>query len=77
MVFRGPNGMSAGVGAQHSQCFAAWFASVPGLKVLNRRIRLSIPGPRWLGGPVSWLVPVLRSVVFTPVACCARKHRHR
>lgn len=35
MVFRGPNGMSAGVGAQHSQCFAAWYASVPGLKVIS------------------------------------------
>lgn len=34
VVFRGPNGHSAGVGAQHSQCLAAWYASVPGLKVL-------------------------------------------
>jgi len=34
IVFRGPNGAAAGVGAQHSQCFAAWYASVPGLKVL-------------------------------------------
>jgi pyruvate dehydrogenase E1 component beta subunit len=34
IVFRGPNGAAAGVGAQHSQCFAAWFSSVPGLKVL-------------------------------------------
>jgi pyruvate dehydrogenase E1 component beta subunit len=33
IVFRGPNGSSAGVGAQHSQCFAAWYGSVPGLKV--------------------------------------------
>lgn len=33
IVFRGPNGVSAGVGAQHSQCFASWYASVPGLKV--------------------------------------------
>lgn len=33
IVFRGPNGASAGVGAQHSQCFAAWYGSVPGLKV--------------------------------------------
>jgi pyruvate dehydrogenase E1 component beta subunit len=33
IVFRGPNGASAGVGAQHSQCLAPWFASVPGLKV--------------------------------------------
>lgn len=34
MVFRGPNGSSAGVGAQHSQCFASWYSSVPGLKVI-------------------------------------------
>ncbi|KAL0749682.1 hypothetical protein Bca101_031685 [Brassica carinata] len=34
IVFRGPNGAAAGVGAQHSQCYAAWYASVPGLKVL-------------------------------------------
>ncbi|KAK3033374.1 hypothetical protein RJ639_034424 [Escallonia herrerae] len=34
IVFRGPNGAAAGVGAQHSQCFAAWYASCPGLKVL-------------------------------------------
>lgn len=34
IVFRGPNGNAAGVAAQHSQCFAAWYASVPGLKVL-------------------------------------------
>lgn len=35
IVFRGPNGASAGVGAQHSQCFAAWYGSVPGLKVVS------------------------------------------
>jgi len=35
LVFRGPNGMAAGVGAQHSQCFAAWYSSVPGLKVIS------------------------------------------
>ncbi|KAJ9513163.1 hypothetical protein QJQ45_029349, partial [Haematococcus lacustris] len=34
IVFRGPNGAAAGVAAQHSQCFAAWYGSVPGLKVL-------------------------------------------
>jgi len=34
IVFRGPNGAAAGVGAQHSQCFAAWYSHVPGLKVL-------------------------------------------
>jgi len=34
IVFRGPNGAAAGVAAQHSQCFAAWFGHCPGLKVL-------------------------------------------
>lgn len=34
IVFRGPNGYSAGTAAQHSQCFGAWFSSVPGLKVV-------------------------------------------
>lgn len=33
IVFRGPNGAAAGVAAQHSQCYAAWYSSVPGLKV--------------------------------------------
>jgi len=33
VVFRGPNGAAAGVAAQHSQCFAAWYSQVPGLKV--------------------------------------------
>jgi len=35
VVFRGPNGVAAGVAAQHSQCFAAWYSSVPGLKVIS------------------------------------------
>jgi len=35
MVFRGPNGAAAGVAAQHSQCYAAWYGSIPGLKVLS------------------------------------------
>jgi pyruvate dehydrogenase E1 component beta subunit len=34
MVFRGPNGAAARVGAQHSQDFAAWFMQIPGLKVV-------------------------------------------
>jgi pyruvate dehydrogenase E1 component beta subunit len=34
IVFRGPNGYSAGTAAQHSQCFGAWYSSVPGLKVV-------------------------------------------
>lgn len=35
IVFRGPNGAALGVAAQHSQCFAAWYAHCPGLKVLS------------------------------------------
>jgi pyruvate dehydrogenase E1 component beta subunit len=35
IVFRGPNGAAARVGAQHSQCYASWFAHVPGLKVVS------------------------------------------
>ncbi|XP_059800206.1 pyruvate dehydrogenase E1 component subunit beta, mitochondrial [Hypanus sabinus] len=35
VVFRGPNGPSAGVAAQHSQCFAAWYSHCPGLKVIS------------------------------------------
>merc|ERR1719453_1108253 len=34
IVFRGPNGAAAGVAAQHSQFFAAWYAHCPGLKVM-------------------------------------------
>lgn len=35
IVFRGPNGAASRVGAQHSQCFAAWYAHIPGLKVIS------------------------------------------
>jgi pyruvate dehydrogenase E1 component beta subunit len=35
IVFRGPNGPAAAVAAQHSQCFAGWLSSVPGLKVVS------------------------------------------
>ena len=34
IVFRGPNGAAARVGAQHSQCYGSWYAHVPGLKVI-------------------------------------------
>lgn len=35
IVFRGPNGAASRVGAQHSQCYAAWYGAVPGLKVVS------------------------------------------
>jgi len=35
VVFRGPNGAAARVGAQHSQCYASWYSSIPGLKVIS------------------------------------------
>jgi pyruvate dehydrogenase E1 component beta subunit len=35
IVFRGPNGAAARVGAQHSQDYAAWYSAVPGLKVVQ------------------------------------------
>ncbi|MFA7457655.1 MAG: pyruvate dehydrogenase complex E1 component subunit beta, partial [Micavibrio sp.] len=34
IVFRGPNGAAARVGAQHSQSYASWYGHVPGLKVI-------------------------------------------
>ncbi|KNC97069.1 pyruvate dehydrogenase (acetyl-transferring) subunit E1 beta [Spizellomyces punctatus DAOM BR117] len=35
IVFRGPNGAAAGVAAQHSQDYAAWYGQIPGLKVVS------------------------------------------
>lgn len=35
IVFRGPNGAASRVGAQHSHCFASWYAHCPGLKVIS------------------------------------------
>ena len=35
IVFRGPNGAAARVGAQHSQDYTAWYAQIPGLKVVS------------------------------------------
>jgi pyruvate dehydrogenase E1 component beta subunit len=34
IVFRGPNGIASRVAAQHSQCYASWYAHCPGLKVV-------------------------------------------
>ena len=35
MVFRGPNGAASRVAAQHSQCYASWYAHIPGLIVVS------------------------------------------
>ena len=35
VTFRGPNGFAAGVAAQHSQDYTAWYGSIPGLKVVS------------------------------------------
>ncbi|MCB8878675.1 pyruvate dehydrogenase complex E1 component subunit beta [Acidisoma cellulosilytica] len=35
ITFRGPNGAASRVGAQHSQCYASWYAHCPGLKVVS------------------------------------------
>uniref|UniRef100_A0A6B2L924 Pyruvate dehydrogenase E1 component subunit beta n=1 Tax=Arcella intermedia TaxID=1963864 RepID=A0A6B2L924_9EUKA len=35
ITFRGPNGPPTATGAQHSQCFAAWYSSLPGVKVVS------------------------------------------
>ena len=53
IVFRGPNGAAAGVAAQHSQCYAAWYSHVPGLKVswvvLNQQALKMMPNLRQTG----------------------------
>jgi len=35
VVFRGPNGAAAGVAAQHSQDYTAWYSHIPGIKVVT------------------------------------------
>jgi pyruvate dehydrogenase E1 component beta subunit len=45
IVFRGPNGAAARVGAQHSQCYAAWYSSIPGLKVVMPYSAADAKGP--------------------------------
>ncbi len=44
IVFRGPNGAAARVAAQHSQDYSAWYASVPGLKVVAPYIAADAKG---------------------------------
>lgn len=44
IVFRGPNGAAMRVGAQHSQCFASWYAHCPGLKVVMPYDAISAKG---------------------------------
>ena len=51
IVFRGPNGAAYGVGAQHSQCFASWYGSVPGLKVVSPYSALDAKGLLKVSGP--------------------------
>lgn len=68
VVFRGPNGAAAGVGAQHSQCFAAWYSSVPGLKVCagptngsvrDRHVRIALPPRCFIMRIIAYLVAAL------------------
>ena len=57
IVFRGPNGCAKGVAAQHSQCFAAWYAHCPGLKV-------SVDSPQYCL-PQLTFIDLLRSCLLT------------
>ena len=53
IVFRGPNGAAARVAAQHSQDFAAWYSSVPGLKVVAPYTAADAKGLLEVGHPRS------------------------
>ena len=53
IVFRGPNGAAARVAAQHSQCYASWYAHVPGLKVVAPWSRGRRQGAPQVGDPRS------------------------
>ena len=68
IVFRGPNGAAAGVGAQHSQCFAAWYSHVPGLKVCH------VPtGIKYVfGEPLTYVTPVAHLSGACSVRCGGR-----
>jgi pyruvate dehydrogenase E1 component beta subunit len=51
IVFRGPNGAAARVGAQHSQDYAAWYAHIPGLKVIHALFGGGREGAAEIGDP--------------------------
>ena len=59
VVFRGPNGAAAGVAAQHSQDYAAWYGSVPGLKVVSPWSAEDCKGLLKVNAPPSFVTPYL------------------
>lgn len=59
VVFRGPNGAASGVAAQHSQDYAAWYGSIPGLKVISP----------WSAEDCKGLLKVCVLYLFRPDAC--------
>ena len=71
IVFRGPNGAAARVGAQHSQDYSAWYSHVPGLKVIAPYRR---PTPRGCSRPrsaipIRWSSWRTRSSTASPARC--------
>ncbi len=56
IVFRGPNGAASGVGAQHSQDYAAWYGSIPGLKVVSPWSAEDCKGLLKVGLPTNYLL---------------------
>ena len=53
IVFRGPNGIASRVAAQHSQCYASWYAHCPGLKVVAPYTGADYKGLLEVGDPRS------------------------
>ena len=51
IVFRGPNGIAARVAAQHSQCYASWYAHCPGPQGRRALYRRRPQGPAEIGDP--------------------------
>ena len=76
IVFRGPNGAAARVGAQHSQCFISWYSHIPGLIVVapsNARdakglLKSSIRGLKFLYVCISSFD--INSLTILPFASC-------